>query len=177
MSFTSFKMRHVIQHLRHGMGTIARRSSTELQSKLGSSLWKFLPASCTLCSSGNQTPGPQHCVAQGIRLMTFLRDEDTKVSRGARKRRRLGPSCQAPRLHSQRRAAAQEEPRREREWRTHRAIFHSSYRQSSGDGFTNTVHRRGLPLAVETVSLERDEHKEGSSLLTSLEPTTTTRGK
>ena len=53
--------------------------------EVGSSSWKFFPASCTLCSSGNRTLGPQHCVAVGIRLMTLLRDEDTKVSRGTRK--------------------------------------------------------------------------------------------
>ena len=61
------------------------------------------------------------------------------------------------------------------EWRTYE-LFHSRHHQPSGNRFINTVHRRGLPLAVEMVSFERDERKEGSSLLTSPEPTTTTRG-
>ena len=116
--------------------------------EVGSSSWKFFPASCTLCSSGNRTLGPQHCVAVGIRLMTLSRDEDTKVSRGTRKRRRWGPSA-GRHAHFQRQAAAQEEPRREHEWRSPRSNFPLQIRRPSGDGFANTVHRRGLPHAVE----------------------------
>ena len=78
--------------------------------------------------------------------------------------------------HCQRRAAAQEEPRQEQNGVLTSCLFHSRHHQPSGNRFINTVHRRGLPLAVEMVSFERDERKEGSSLLTSPEPTTTTRG-
>ena len=119
------------------------------------------------------TPGLQHCVALGIRLKTFSRTRHQGRAR-SQKRRRLGPFCQAPRFPSDRRST--EGPRREHEWRTHRATFYSRHRQPLGDGFTSTVHRRGLPLAVETVSLKRDEHKEGFILLTLSELTTTTRG-
>ena len=41
--------------------------------------------------STSATAWSQHCVAQGIRLTTFMRNKDTKVSRGARKRKSLGP--------------------------------------------------------------------------------------
>ena len=112
----------------------ARRSSTELRSKFGSSSWNFSPASCTCIVSVQFWPSQRLVLITvrpwGSELMTFSKDEDTKVSRG-RKRGRLGPFCRAP-CSPQRRAAAQEEIRQEHEGRTHQATFHARHRQPSG---------------------------------------------
>ena len=135
-------------------------------------IWIFIlevfPASCTLCSSGNRTLGPQHCVAVEIRLMNLSRDEHTKVSRGTRKRRRLGPSA-GRHAHFQRQAAAQEEPRREHEWRSHR----SNVPLQTPSTIRRRVHQYSASKRSAAcrgiVSFERDEHEEGS-VLTSPEP-------
>ena len=58
--------------------TVARRSSTELRSKLRSTSWDFTPASCSfmsLCSSGHRTPGLYHCAALPCTTLTPQRRE------------------------------------------------------------------------------------------------------
>ena len=112
--------------------------------------WIFIlevfPASCALCTSGNRTLGPQHCVAVGIRLMTLSRDEDTKVSRGTRKRRRLGPSAG--------RHAHRQRHKKNRVGSMNGVVLEATFSDTS----TIRRHRRGLP-----VSFERDEREEGFS--------------
>ena len=97
--------------------------------------------------------------------------------------------------HIQRRASAQEEPRQEHEGRTHRAAFHTRHRQPSGvaplvsasavqptrdggngqgRGSTNTVHRRGLPLAVEPFLFNVTSTSGGSISQDIARPATTT---
>ena len=137
--------------------TAARRSSTELRSKFGF-IVELLPYVVLCAVLAITTPGP------------------------------------AMRHAPQRRAAAQEEPRQEHEGRTHRATFHPRHRQPSGvallvsasavqptrgggngqaRGSTNTLHRRGLPLAVETV-FNMTSTRRGSISQDIARPATTT---
>ena len=121
MSFRSSKMRHVIQHLRHGLVS-------------------------ALSGPGDQTDD----LCERRRHQGLARSQKTQEVGAFVRRHTLSDRVESRMAYL-------------------RATYHSRHHQPSGDRFTNTVHRRGLPLAVEIVSFERDEREEASSLLTSPE--------
>ena len=141
-------MRHVIQHLLMALELSPDGRQRSYNRSLGLHCGSFFLALCTLCSSGNQAPGSSALCGPGDQ------------TRGARKSRKLGPSCQAPTLtpsdeHGTRRTG------REREWRTHRATLHSRYVSHQATGspiqFFGEVRRLSLKLFLVNVMSTRKD--------------------
>ena len=119
MSFTSLKMRHVIQHLRHGLVS-------------------------ALCGPGDQTDD----LHERRRHQGLARSQRTQE---------VGAFVRRHTFFSDRQRYKKN--RVESRMAYLRATYHSRHYQPSSDRFTNTVRRGGVPLAVENVSFDQDDHK------------------